>query len=178
MYQRYKYILLALLTSCTIINYTTVNIMVEKNKRTKNPQFATPYNYKVGEHSCEPKQTEPSKTIPNQGLTVQELVKMHTQGISLSIFKEGLWEMEDFDDSVNPLRKQNFDLSDIDDIRDDLERSQQEVLKQRKEREKEAAIMRKQAIIDEYKAEIEKNEKIKQKEPKQILKEVITKSKD
>lgn len=151
--------------------------MVEKQKKTEH-KFNSPYNYKKGPWSYEKENTEPSKTIPNQGLTVQELVRLHTQGISLSIFKEGLFEMEDFNDEVNPMRKQNFDLSDLDEIRAELESAHTEIYKLREERQKQAAIKRKEEIIEEYKETIKKEQQIRAKTPKEVLKETITKKKE
>lgn len=150
-----------------------------KSKESKTDlgvKFFTPWNYQQGAHSCEPENTAPSETIPDQSYTVKELLNLHARGINISVLKQGLWEEDDFGDEQNPLRKQNFDLSDIDDIRHDLEQQQQEVHNQRKEREKQAHITRKRKIIEEYVQEQQQQQKIQQQKPltdKQILSDVV-----
>lgn len=106
---------------------------------------------------------EKSLTIPNQAYTIQELLRMHIQGIKPDIQKQAIYEDEDFGENFNPLRKQNFDLSDLDEIKDDLTKVQQYHLNKEKEAKKASKIAEKAKIIADHEAAKEKT--IEKEEP-------------
>jgi hypothetical protein len=86
--------------------------------------FLTPYLFDVSAPVCaEPAQTEPSMTVPDQSLTVAEILDRYTRGIAPPCAHTPIYDDRDdlgFDD-VNPVDRPDFDLSDIDANRRQLE---------------------------------------------------------
>lgn len=62
--------------------------------------------------------TMPSETIPGQAMTIREHIERFKQGERIPVYNEIFGE----DDEVLPLFKQNFDLTDIDDIGNAIKR--------------------------------------------------------
>lgn len=113
-------------------------------------------NYKPREHNHKDIDYGKSKTIPNQAFTIKRIMEMAKQGINLGQMREAVFEGEEFPEG-NPLRKQNFDLSDIDLLKaenarvmDYLEKVKK--LENSKKNEAKKAEERKQ-IIAEYEAQ-------------------------
>lgn len=94
-----------------------------------------------------------SETSPNESYTIQELMLRHSEGIRPDIEKEPQYEMEHFGEQINPLREQNFDLSDLDAIRDEKDSLNTKLLEVQTKRAQELKNKEKQQIIEEYKQE-------------------------
>jgi hypothetical protein len=78
--------------------------------------FSTPYLFDPALPVCsEPVQTEPSMTVPDQSLTVSQLLDRYTRGLAPPIAHDPLYDdREDLDfDDVNPAERPDFDLSDL-----------------------------------------------------------------
>ena len=59
---------------------------------------------------------EPSMTVPNQSLSVKQILEKHVQGIRLSIGKEGLYDEDtDIDDVV---LKSSMDVTEVQELYD------------------------------------------------------------
>ena len=105
--------------------------------------------YEPGDWSKEPKNEMPSMTIPDQSYTIKQLLEFHSKGISPPIQHKEIYE-DEFGEDGNPLRKQNLDITDIDQIKENIDKSMEaidSVNKMRFKRKKEAE---KKAIIDEH----------------------------
>jgi hypothetical protein len=79
--------------------------------------FLTPYQFDPLASVCrEPDYTEPSMTVPDQSLTVREILERYVRGIAPSCAYDPLYDdREDLDfDDANPAESPDFDLSDID----------------------------------------------------------------
>lgn len=139
--------------------YQQFKIMKKKKKRVFIDQ--SNYKYKGGEVN-----DEQSRTIPNQSFTVRELIKKHQQGIAPAVMKRALYEIDDFGEELNPLRKQGFDLSDIDKLSRQIKAANKVVQKQKQLEAEEEQRKQKELIIDDYLKE-NKLGKYKPKEEKE-----------
>lgn len=77
--------------------------------------FKKQSEYELTEDSFDKVEGE-SQTVPNQAFTVAEILKKHQQGISPAIMKRALYELDEFNGGMNPLRKPGLDLTDVDEI--------------------------------------------------------------
>lgn len=86
--------------------------------------FSTPYKYDPADVGCyEVLSDEPSMTVPDQSLTVRDLLERYTRGIAPACAREPLYddrENLDFED-VDPSERPDFDLVDVDLHRRNLE---------------------------------------------------------
>lgn len=89
-------------------------------KNNENPQIVTCYNYdpdcNLGERN-----TKPSITVPDQSLTVEEIIDLYARGIGIdNIYHhgEGL-DDPDFDD-IDPTTNPSFDIIEAKKILDDI----------------------------------------------------------
>lgn len=98
---------------------------------------------------CE-KCTGESKTVPNMSMTVKELILKHSQGIAPAVMKKALYEMDDFGEELNPLRKQGFDLTDIDKMSREVKAAYKVVQMQKAKEREEEDRKEKARIADEY----------------------------
>lgn len=123
-------------------------------------EYSTQMNYIVGPRDYEPKSKKPSLTIPDQAYSIKQILEYSKKGIGMPLLKKAIFEEENFPDG-NPFRKQNLDLTDIDNLKENVSKALETVDRAKKEREaKKLAkqkLLEKQAIIEEY-------ERSKQKE--------------
>lgn len=112
--------------------------------------YSNPYTYKSAEARFEPENLEPSQTIPDQDYSVADLLDMHIRGIKPAIENTPIYEDDIFGEEMNPMRKQDFDLSDIDEIKDDLAKGESIVSLANKNKQKQAKKAEKTKIIEEY----------------------------
>lgn len=107
-------------------------------------------NYRRKNTNPECSHNHASDTTPNESYSVRKLLDMHKQGLHPLVEKEALWEIDTFGEELNPLRIQNLDLTDIDDLRTTIEETKAKALEMQKNAEKQAKIKYKQQIIDEH----------------------------
>jgi hypothetical protein len=86
--------------------------------------FSTPYSFDPAFEVCfESVSDEPSMTVPDQSLTVSEILDRYTRGLAPPIARDPIYddrENLDFDD-VDPVDRPDFDLSDVSEHRLRLE---------------------------------------------------------
>ena len=80
-------------------------------------RFTSPFTYKGREERLEVN-TMPSEAIPDQALTVEEMLVMHVEGTLQSHHTQTTY-YEDYDE-VPPELRPGFDLTDYDEIADEL----------------------------------------------------------
>jgi hypothetical protein len=74
--------------------------------------FSTPYN-RDRAVSFEAPNMEPSMTVPDQAISVSELLARYTRGIAPSCARESYWDDNPEFDNVDPSEAPDFDLSDV-----------------------------------------------------------------
>jgi hypothetical protein len=74
--------------------------------------FSTPYN-RDRAVSFEAPNMEPSMTVPDQAISVSELLARYTRGIAPSCAREAYWDDNPEFDNVDPSESPDFDLSDV-----------------------------------------------------------------
>lgn len=104
--------------------------------------FKTPYNFDSSDEvNYEVISNEPSMTVPDQSLTVKEILERYTQGIPMDIsMQDNDLEYDGDDpsfDDVNPFLDPAFDLSDLTDM--ELERVRLLAEQEQAQRTQEAA---------------------------------------
>lgn len=113
-------------------------------------------------HNVIKKKKMPSKMIPNQAFTVKKILEMAKQGVTLGQMREAVYDGQEFPDG-NPMRKQNFDLSDIDVLKEEIEKAKDFEAKAKKIVEKAEKAKEKAKEKDALRKEIEEEERLKQK---------------
>lgn len=120
----------------------------------KKSKFIKNVEYQESERSFEPISDKPSLTIPDQSLSVKDLLERHQRGLSSPVSKEPIYEIDTFGEEINPLRQQNLDFTDIDGLKETINKSMEIVTKLEKEKQKKLKQKEKeeekQKIIDEY----------------------------
>lgn len=112
-------------------------------------KFQTQFNYDYTQHPGE-KNQKPSMTIPDQSMTVAELVERNKRGLPLGGAKVPIWEENPETEFLPDVKK--LDLAEIQEMRENA-----------------------QAIIDEKQADLQKFEKKKQQNKlKQLELEIET----
>lgn len=89
----------------------------------------------------------PSMTIPDQSYTIKQLLEFHKAGINPPLQKTNVYD-EEFEEEVNPMRKQNFDLTDVDNIKEDIDNNMKVIDKLRKSK-KEKELLKEQKRLKE-----------------------------
>lgn len=137
---------------------------MKQSEKEGKPTVWTPFNYR--EH---PEKwlgqvfTLPSQTIPDQTMSMRELLERHTRGMDLGgIAKEGLFEDEE-NDPQHGINPKTLDLADIEQMkRENAERiknlqedkaTQERLARDKKEKEKE------QKLIFEHEEKKKQNKK-------------------
>lgn len=129
------------------------NSIIRPNKAaTKfNMKFQTQYNAQEFPRIRE-RSNKPSMTIPDQSMTVSELVERNKRGLPLGGAKVAIWDENPETDFLPDIKK--MDLAEIQEMKDNV-----------------------QAIIKEKQADLEKIEKKKQGNKMKQLEDEITKLK-
>lgn len=124
--------------------YADVTYRYSDQARPK-PSFRTPYNYQpyLGKHN-----SQPSLTVPNQSMTVDEILRRHTLGLPMTGQKVELWEG---DEQIMP-DLQGLDLSEIQELK---EQALQKITDIRTRYAKEQDKQKREKLLHELKKEID-----------------------
>lgn len=95
--------------------------------------------------------TAESLTVPNQSYTVKEIIQMHERGISPVIMKKALFEQDYFSEDLNPLRKKDLDLTDVESVMREVKKANEIVEGLRKKEALKKREAERREIIEEYK---------------------------
>ena len=115
--------------------------------------------YKTKKTRFEKISKKPSEAIPDQSLSIRQLIDAQKRGLVPPIQHTGSYEMETFGEELNPLRKQNFDLSDIDTLKQRNQDLNTYVTKKQLEADKQAQIEKNEQLIKDYEAKKAEEEK-------------------
>lgn len=77
----------------------------------------------------------PSMTIPDQSYSIKQLLEFHARGINPPIQHNSEFD-EEFEEEINPMRKRNFDLTDIDKIKEDIDNNMKLIDKMQKSKKR------------------------------------------
>lgn len=113
------------------------------------PKIRTPYNYIPfkGKHN-----RQPSLTVPNQSMGIDEILKRHTLGLPMTGQRVELWEG---DEQIMPDLK-GLDLSEIQELR---EEAMEKITSIRERYAKEISKKEREKLLQEIKQEIEDSKK-------------------
>lgn len=90
----------------------------------------------------------PSMTIPDQSYTIKQLLEFHARGINPPIQHNAEFD-DEFEEELNPLRKKNLDLTDIDQIKENIDHSMTVIDKLRKSKKQKELENEKKRLKDE-----------------------------
>lgn len=109
-----------------------------------------------------PEKTGKSKTVPGMAFSPKDIVERRVRNLMPDIQKQSFYEMEEFGGEINPLRKKGIDLTDLDDIKNNIKKVNT-VLHEVKESRKKEAQKKKD---EELRETIRKEEREKLELPK------------
>lgn len=112
-------------------------------------------NYRKIEAKTIFEKTEASVVVPDQSYTVKEIITMHKRGVTPSLMKKALWEEDTFGELGNPLRKHGLDLTDLDVIKDEIKKNQEEINKIRLRRKNAGIKAEMNRIVEQYVKDID-----------------------
>lgn len=78
----------------------------------------------------EPIDETPSQTVPDMSYTIKELLERHTNGSMPPVYREAIYqELDNWE--VNPMVKPDFELSDLQELKDHVDRRVSDLTKKR-----------------------------------------------
>lgn len=125
------------------------------------PKYRTPHNYNYMEHPGETSD-KPSKTIPDQSMSIKEILDRYRRGLPVTAGKVPIWE-EDGDNPITPPEWDQMDLSEKDEYMREQARKLAEFRnKQRKDADAKAIEEKKKKFFEEFQAMKDQEEKQRQ----------------
>ena len=106
-------------------------------------QFITPFNYyeQTSDEVLYEFNDEPSLTVPDQSLTIEQILIKFAHGESLNLGSSYYYETDDANASFSDLdasRSEGFDLADASMLQASLERNKQRAREEEEERQRQA----------------------------------------
>jgi hypothetical protein len=108
-----------------------------------------------------------SMTIPDEAMTISELVKRAQNGMQLAVGRKGYYSDTDDFEETEPIIN---DLTDLDELVDQLELANEAIQNAIGKKNAEKAIAEKDKIIAEYKAEKKRKSDSEKSEKKELKK--------
>lgn len=123
------------------------------------PKYRTPYNYDHLEHPGETNNL-PSRTIPDQSMSIKEILDRYRRGLPLSAGKVPIWDGDEGDNPITPPNWDQMDLSEKDDyMREQARKLAQFRIEERRKHDAKIMADRKKQFFEEFQRMREKEEK-------------------